>query len=254
MGAPVPRLNRPGVVAKTGPPHVPPAIHLAFLLTQRLPRLRTRPDQRSAGSMSSALPTSEGASCAQPLPRSGPSTQPCIPHLGLVITPDSPMGGPRGGTVPVRHPPTGRVLRDQGGGLRGRLSPKILRRCTCHRRRMPGAGPHRVPHRLPHGPNVPARGTKTRFVGVRASRATDARWAHVFWSWVRSTLDANAEEGKEAPCHNSSVNGVAPPIPPPLAYIQASRRSDNPAGRLGEPGRSVAIAVGPRIWRRAPFD
>jgi len=97
-------------------------------------------------------------------------------------------------------------------------------------------------------PESGSSGTKTRFVGVRSNRTTDPGWAHTLAGWVGSTL-----EGKESLCHNASVNGVAPPKPPPLPYMQVSRRSDNRSGHVCEPERSVAISVSPRICRRSSF-
>ena len=88
--------------------------------------------------------------------------------------------------------------------------------------------------------------------GLWASEVTGRpipEWAHTFAGKVESTVDA-----KESLCHHSSVNGVAPPNPPPTAYMQVSRRSDNPSGHLCEPERSVAITVSPRICRRSPFS
>ena len=116
MWALVPRGSRitdhPGILTQTGPRHVPTAVHLALLLTQRKPVLGRGP--------TGAVPVR----CRRPRHRasvrhaqdrcfrSGPTTQPCIPRLGLLITPHSPVGVLRDEPVPARRFLTDRVLRD----------------------------------------------------------------------------------------------------------------------------------------------
>ena len=91
--------------------------------------------------------------------------------------------------------------------------------------------PVQFPTDFPTVQKVPARETKTGFVGVRSNRATDPAWPHTFAGCPGSTVD-----GKESLLHHSRVNGVAPPNPPPVAYMQVRWRPTTVPTICASPG------------------